>query len=257
MDYDSIVIGSGAGGLTAAVALARSGQRVLVLEQHYLPGGWCHSFDLEGYQFSPGVHYIGECQPDGQMREVYEGLGVANDLTMLELNPDGFDHVRIGDFGFDIPRGRERYIEALTAAFPREARGIRAYIETIHRMGEELKEGGRAESAWDAVKLSTRIPTLARWGARSLSTLLSKHVSDPLLKDVLSMQAGDHGMRPSRAPAGLHAAVAHHYFNGGYYPKGGARTLPQAFIKALRRNGGQIQIRAERDVAHLSRRLGS
>ena len=42
----------------AAVCLAQAGQKVLVLEQHYLPGGWCHSFSLEGYRFSPGVHYL-------------------------------------------------------------------------------------------------------------------------------------------------------------------------------------------------------
>ena len=45
-DADVIVIGSGAGGMAAAVALARANKRVMVFEQHYLPGGWCHSFPM-------------------------------------------------------------------------------------------------------------------------------------------------------------------------------------------------------------------
>ena len=33
MGFDTIIIGSGAGGLSAAICLARAGQKVLVLEQ--------------------------------------------------------------------------------------------------------------------------------------------------------------------------------------------------------------------------------
>ena len=73
MSYDVIVIGSGAGGLTAAVALAQAGKKVLVLEQHDRPGGWTHSFTLSGYRFSPGVHYIGD---------LHEGGGFASAFMM-------------------------------------------------------------------------------------------------------------------------------------------------------------------------------
>ena len=43
-DWDYIVIGSGMGGMVCAAMLARMGRRVLVLEQHYVPGGFTHTF---------------------------------------------------------------------------------------------------------------------------------------------------------------------------------------------------------------------
>ena len=42
--WDYLVLGSGMGGMTAAAMLAEQGKRVLVLEQHYVPGGFTHTF---------------------------------------------------------------------------------------------------------------------------------------------------------------------------------------------------------------------
>lgn len=247
-DYDAVVIGSGPGGLTAALCLARAGKRVLVLEQHYLPGGWSHTFNLEGYDFSPGVHYIGEMQPGGRMRALYEGLGVASDLTMLELNPEGFDHVRIGSGrSFDICRGRQALTERLKESFPHQVRAVDRWMDIVARMSRELEGGTKAAPGLRGlVTMPARIPTLARYGLRSVDHVLARcGVTDPELRAVLTVQAGDHGMPTSTCPMGLHAAIVGHYFEGGYYPKGGARAIPKAFIKALRRHGGEVRVRAE------------
>ena len=62
--WDVIVIGSGMGGMACAAALAKYGRRVLVLEQHYIPGGFTHMFSRKGYHWDVGVHAMGEMRAE-------------------------------------------------------------------------------------------------------------------------------------------------------------------------------------------------
>ena len=58
--FDSIIIGSGIGGLCAAALLGIKGKRVLVLEKHFKIGGWTHTFKRKDYEWDVGIHYIGQ-----------------------------------------------------------------------------------------------------------------------------------------------------------------------------------------------------
>jgi len=241
-DYDAIIIGSGSGGLTAALALARAGKKVVVFEQHDHPGGYTQSFSLGGFQFSPGVHYIGGLGPGGGLREIYEGLGVANDLLFFELNPDGYDHAIIGRERFDFPKGQGRLAARLKSRFPAEAGGIDGYLDTVARMAAEVGRALPVHDAREAALLPLRMPTVLRYGLRSLDRLLDRFTHDPLLRAILSIQAGDHGMAPSRAPAILHASVASYYMDGGCYPRGGAQAIADALVARIRDGAGEVRV---------------
>lgn len=244
-DVDAIVIGSGSGGLTAALALARAGRRVAVFEQHDLPGGYSQSFTLSGFRFSPGVHYIGELEPGGALRRIYEGLGVANDLVFFEINPDGYDHVVVGDQRFDIPAGMECFRDRLKSRFPAEREGIDGYFATVSRMADELAWTGVPTGILEAVEMPLHLRTVLRFGLMPLARFLDRFTSDPLLRAILSIQAGDHGMAPSRAPTALHAGLQSYYFDGGCYPKGGGHHIPDTLVRHIQAHGGTVTLGTE------------
>lgn len=246
-DYDAIVIGSGCGGLTAALALARAGRRVIVFEQHYLPGGYSQSFVLKGFRFSPGVHYVGALGPGQGLRRIYEGLGVANDLVFFELNPDGYDHVVVGTERFDIPKGKDRFAARLKQRFPSESAGIDHYFDVVGRIIDEIGYAAPIHTLREAAQVATHMPTVLLHGMRSLSHFLDRCTAEPLLRAILSIQAGDHGMAPSRAPLALHAGLQGYYFDGGCYPRGGGHTIPETLIRHLRSHGGEIALGTEVD----------
>lgn len=118
-NWDAIVIGSGIGGLTAAALLAKhGGKRVLVLERHYVAGGFTHVFHRPGYEWDVGVHYIGETRnPASPVRAAFDHLTEGR----LKWNPmpDIYDEFRIGDQVYRLPSGAKRYEEMLKRRFPR------------------------------------------------------------------------------------------------------------------------------------------
>src|SRR5690349_20266587 len=106
--WDALVIGSGIGGLTCAAALAKSGWKVLVLEQHYVAGGCTHMFTRKGYHWDVGVHCVGEMHPRHANARIIDWLSGGK----IEMNPLGraYDSFHFTDgFEMELPDRKEKF----------------------------------------------------------------------------------------------------------------------------------------------------
>jgi phytoene dehydrogenase-like protein len=238
--FDAIIVGSGFGGLVTAGFLAKSGKRVLVLDQHYVAGGCATIFKRREYEFDVGIHYLGDCEPNGLIPRIVRAAG-AVDFEFEEMDPDGFDTLVFPDLTFRIPRGIEAFRDRLLDTFPKEARGIKRYIKLLYQLRRYNTLMGNPRAAW---KILPRSMMLARWMNRTFGEFLDSCTDDPKLRAVITGQHGDYGQPPRKASLVLGAALSLHYLEGAYFPKGGGQVLSDRLAESIEKNRGKILLRA-------------
>ncbi|MDR0434060.1 MAG: NAD(P)/FAD-dependent oxidoreductase [Gracilibacteraceae bacterium] len=84
--YDAIVIGSGIGGLAAALQMAHSGRKTVVLEKNHLFGGRLSSYKKEGFTLDIGVHVISR-GAKGPATQCLARCGIENALKFTNIRP--------------------------------------------------------------------------------------------------------------------------------------------------------------------------
>jgi all-trans-retinol 13,14-reductase len=246
--WNTLVIGSGIGGLSAAAALARRGQRVLVLEQHSLAGGLTQTFTRGDWRFATGVHYIGgvgpQPGPDGQFGRLLHWLSQG----ALQFAPSGnpYDIVRLPGFEFGVEHPESAYRQRLLRTFPGQGAAIARWFD-------EMQAARRASMALFALR---GLPTPLAWGLklwrgaevehmcrRTLAQALAE-VPDPQLRAVLGARWGDYGAPPDQAPLLEHALVTGAYNAGAYFPIGGPARFAQTLLPVVQAAGGAVELEA-------------
>lgn len=245
--FDAIVIGSGIGGLATAALLARyGGRKVLVLERHYTPGGFTHVFRRPGYEWDVGVHYIGGVRPGSMLRAVFDAVGDCG-IEWADMG-EVYDRIVIGGQGYDFPKGRERFREAMKAYFPGEEAAIDAYLAALRAALSGLS-GFMAEKVLPGPIGALAGPLLRRrtlgWAKRTTREVLEGLTRNQRLIAVLTGQFGDYGLPPAESSFLVHAMVASHYLDGGFYPVGGSGVFVDAIVPVIRSAGGRLLINAE------------
>ncbi len=132
--YDAVVIGSGNAGMSAALTLAHSGKKVLVLEQHNLPGGCASSFVRGRFEFDATLHEFNDIGHVGDW-------GIIGSLLMekyqLDIDwydsPDCYRIIGLNRKGekvdFTLPTGVDECIEAMAKQVPGSREPMKKFME--------------------------------------------------------------------------------------------------------------------------------
>jgi phytoene dehydrogenase-like protein len=218
-NYDVIIIGAGISGLVCGCYLAKAGMKVLLIEQHNIPGGYFTSFRRKGFLFDAAAHSFGNYREGGHVRKILTDLGVPELASIKRCNPS--DMVIAPEcmvtYWNDVPST----IAGLVNIFPHEEKSIVNFFKFIATAGIS-----------DFVKLKDK----------TFDFILRQFFSDSRLRSVIALPVfGNGGLPPSRIHAFSGIKIFSEFIlDGGYYTEGGIQALPDALAHIVIRNGGTI-----------------
>src|SRR5215510_4786540 len=227
--YDAVIIGAGIGGLICANLLARERMSVLLVEQHYMVGGYCSTFRRKGFTFDAATHF-------------YPLLGNAETITgklLLELGVtngwvkmDPVDHFHFPDGStFAVPADFDTYLGKLKKEFPRAAENLDRFFEIVLKL---YLSGLLTYFRW---RETDRLDHYSRMTVRQA---LYQYFRDPKLKLLLAADCGHWGSPPSRTSFVFDSMLRLSYFLGNYYPRGGSQAFADELAHRFEEMGGHI-----------------
>ena len=250
----AVVIGSGFGGLAAAVRLGARGYRVTVLEKLDAPGGRAYVYRQDGFTFDAGPTVI---TAPFLFEELWAlcGRRMADDIDLRPVAP--YYRIRFDDGECFDYSGDAVAMRAEVARFaPDDVAGYERFLkasEAIYKVGFE-QLGDQPFDSWaDMVRV---LPALLKLeGYRTVYSLACKHVRDARLRVVLTFQSLLVGGNPF-ATTSVYCLIAFLERRWGvHFPMGGTGSLVKGLVSLIEGQGGAV--RCNRGVAQITVETGA
>ncbi|MDR4509214.1 MAG: NAD(P)/FAD-dependent oxidoreductase [Candidatus Brocadiaceae bacterium] len=224
--YDVIVIGAGIAGLTCAAILAKNGKKVLLVEQHFIPGGYCTAFKRKGFLFDAAVHHIGGCGKWSVVGRCLKMLDI--DIDFYSLDP--MDHLVFPEFTIEIPADLDVYISRLQDRYPKEHGHIKDFFQDFLKL-------------YRATFNNQKSHIIEKYKHLTYNEMLSAFFMNEELKMILSGQWGYIGLPPDKASAIAMCQMMVNYLkDGAFFPAGGTQVFADAICRKFIDFGGHIML---------------
>ena len=230
--YDAVIIGAGVGGLIAANLLARGGLKTLLVEQHYMVGGYCSTFRRGGFTFDAATHFyplLGN--PETLTGRLLGELGVRT--GWVKMDPVDTFHFPDGS-RFAVPADLATYMARLKAEFPEESAALDEFFGVVR----ETYLLGLLH--YFRGKPLAQIERLAAWRSWSVREALDHFFRDPKLKLLLTADCPHWGSPPGRTSFVFDSMLRLSYFLGNYYPQGGSQAFADDLARCFEEQGGHV-----------------
>ena len=228
-----IIIGSGLGGLSCGVILAKNGYYVTVLEQSNQIGGCLQCFNRRGAKFETGMHFIGSASPGQTLDRLMRYLEIDNDVQLSQLDPMGYDIVSIGGENFAFANGKDAFIEQLSARFPSQRDNLVNYFNLVEKVA-----GASSLHSLRYAESDAAINT--EYQLRSINEVIDQLITDPLLAKVLVGNLPLYAAQRDKTPFSTHAFIMDFYNQSAYRIVGGSDHIALSLQKTLERYGGRV-----------------
>ncbi len=230
----ALVIGSGIGGLSTAILLAKLDYRVTVIEGSPQPGGLMRGYRRQGVDCPVGVHYLGALGRGEPLRRIFDFLGVTSEIPVERLGGEGtIDRYLFDDrFSFSLPEGIDAFEDRLRQTFPEEQRPISNVMaglrEVAARMGS-LDLLGAPDGHLFALQYTD-----------ALEKRLIQLGCSARLRGVLGVVTTLMGLTPAECPVFYHHMALASLLFSSWRPTGNSGRMVEAFVNRLLELGGTL-----------------
>lgn len=222
-----VIIGSGLGGLSCGLLLAKNGYKVTILEQDTQVGGCLQCFKRKGVKFETGMHFIGSAAKGQVIDKLMNYFGLTDKIRLSPLDTGGYNVIALNGKRYKFANGRKNFIEELAKSFPNQRDNLAAYYDLIEKVAQ-------ASSLHSMKAVDSNDVINTEYQLCSINEVVNSVITDPELAKVLVGDLPLYAAKIDKTPFSTHAFIADFYNQSAYRIVGGSDTIVEALLEELR-----------------------